>query len=131
MARKGKAKATREQLEAEAGQQTADLSALSELVGNRWKLMWLNFLAGLARGVGFLLGASLVGALLLGLLATLFDKTAETLGFKDLTLKEAVRATVIKFEEIRHDVEDTQAELAAERAKQRAMSPEPKPDGNH
>jgi hypothetical protein len=90
-------------------------------------MLWINFLAGLARGVGFFLGVSLVGALLLGLLAVVFDQAARTLGFHDLTLRDAIRATVVKFEEIRSDVEDVQAELAEKRAQSRSMSPAPAP----
>ncbi|HEX5011468.1 MAG TPA: DUF5665 domain-containing protein [Planctomycetota bacterium] len=111
MARKDKAKPTRQQVETHVAQQASELAALSELLGSRWKLMWINFMAGLARGVGFFLGASLVGALLLGMLATVFDTTAERLGFKDMTLKDLVRATVVKFEELRQDVKESEADL--------------------
>jgi Domain of unknown function (DUF5665) len=113
MARKAKAKPMRDELETHAALQASELAALSELLHSRWKMLWVNFLAGLARGVGFFLGASLVGALLLGMLATVFDTTAEKLGFTDMTLKDLVRATVVKFEELRQDVKESEADLKA------------------
>jgi hypothetical protein len=126
MARKGKDKPTREEIETHAAQQARELAALSELLHSRWKLMWVNFMAGLARGVGFFLGASLVGALLLGLLATAFDTTAHRLGFPDMTLKDLVRATVVKFEELRQDVKESEADL-----KEKAQAGEPPANGGH
>jgi len=126
MPRKAKSKPTREEIETHAAQQASELAALSELLHSRWKLMWVNFLAGLARGVGFFLGASLVGALLLGMLATAFDTTAERLGFRDMTLKDLVRATVVKFEELRQDVKESEEDL-----KEKAGVEEPPDDGGH
>ena len=101
---------------AEAEHQALELSSLLEILGSSRKLLWVNFVAGLARGVGFFLGVTLVGALLIGILATLFDHAARTLGFKDITLKDAVRAAVVKFEEIRNEVADVQKELAEQRS---------------
>jgi hypothetical protein len=100
----------------EADRRALELSALLEILGSSRKLLWVNFLAGLARGVGFFLGVTLVGALLIGALATLFDHAARTLGFRDITLKDAVRAAVVKFEEIRGEVESVQHEIAAGKA---------------
>jgi hypothetical protein len=96
----------------EADRRALELSALLEILGSSRKLLWVNFLAGLSRGVGFFLGVTLVGALLIGVLATLFDHAAQTLGFRDITLKDAVRAAVVKFEEIRGEVESVQREIA-------------------
>lgn len=101
---------------AEADRRALELSALLEILGSSRKLLWVNFLAGLARGVGFFLGVTLVGALLIGILATLFDHAARTLGFRDITLKDAVRAAVVKFEEIRGEVESVQREIAGGKA---------------
>ena len=126
MARKAKPKPTREEIETHAALQASELAALSELLSSRWKLLWVNFLAGLARGVGFFLGASLVGALLLGLLATVFDTTAHRLGFPDMTLKDLVRATVVKFEELRQDVKESEQDL-----KEKAGVEEPPANGDH
>jgi hypothetical protein len=109
---------------AEADRRALELSALLEILGSSRKLLWVNFLAGLARGVGFFLGVTLVGALLIGILATLFDHAARTLGFRDITLKDAVRAAVVKFEEIRGEVESVQREIAGGKA---AKDAEPAP----
>lgn len=103
-----------ERVQLEIARQAADLTALTELFASRRKLMWVNFVAGLARGVGFFLGVTLVGVMILGLLEVMFDKSAERLGFKDVTLKDLMRTAVVKFEEMRRDAEDTQVELKAE-----------------
>jgi len=89
----------------------SELYGLLEILGNRRRLMWLNFVAGLSRGVGFFLGVSLVGALLLGALGYAFNRAATTLGFKDLTLEQAVRAAVLKYEQVEQIVEKTQDEV--------------------
>ncbi|MBT9134801.1 MAG: hypothetical protein DDT39_00724 [Firmicutes bacterium] len=47
----------------------AKLAGYVELMNNPWRLMWLNFLAGLARGVGIAIGGSLLVGLLLYLLS--------------------------------------------------------------
>src|SRR5262245_46201579 len=82
----------------------SELSGLMDLVNSRRNLMWVNFLAGVARGIGFFVGVSLLGAVAVGILAFTFEKTARTLGFRDLTLKQAVRAAYMKFDEIQHDL---------------------------
>jgi hypothetical protein len=46
-----------------------NLSEYVELLHNPWRLFWVNFLAGLARGVGIAIGGSLLVALLLYLLS--------------------------------------------------------------
>ncbi|MBT9176048.1 MAG: hypothetical protein DDT20_00350 [Firmicutes bacterium] len=47
----------------------AKLADYVELMNNPWRLIWLNFLAGLARGVGIAIGGSLLVGLLLYLLS--------------------------------------------------------------
>jgi hypothetical protein len=43
----------------------AKLAEYVQLMNNPWRLLWLNFIAGLARGVGIAIGGSLlVGGLL-------------------------------------------------------------------
>lgn len=110
---------------AEAERRALEVTALLEILGSPRRLLWTNFLGGLARGVGFFLGVTLVGALVIGILATLFDHAAQTLGFRDITMKDAVRAAVVKFEEIRTEVEAVKAELAA---KQSGAAPLPAPE---
>ncbi len=53
-----------------AAQPITDLFAggFEDIVGHirkPWQLMWVNFLLGLARGVGFFLGMTILGALIL------------------------------------------------------------------
>lgn len=45
------------------------LAEYIELLNNPWRLFWVNFIAGLARGVGIAVGGSLLVALLLYLLS--------------------------------------------------------------
>ena len=104
----------RQQIDAAATRQSLAALGLLEILGSRKKLMWINFVAGLARGVGFFLGVSIVGGLLLGATAIAFDKTAETLGFKDVSLRQVVQATFLKFQEIQDYIEE------ARRAKEKA-----------
>jgi hypothetical protein len=72
--------------------------------------------------VGFFLGVSILGAVVLGLFALFFDKATATLGFKDLTMKQAVRAAYIKFDEIQHDLDEVKSELSE--ARKEASKPE-------
>jgi hypothetical protein len=69
-----------------------------DLRSRPWKLIWLNFVIGLSRGFGFLLGATVVGALLLawikhavvklGGMPWLGEKAAEIIQHID-TIKQA------------------------------------------
>lgn len=126
MAHKVPTKATQDQATSEAARRALEVTALLEVLGSSRRLLWVNFLSGLARGVGFFLGVSLVGGLLLGMAAIVFDKTASTFGFEDLSLKDVLRAVVVKFEEVRQKVEEVQPELAA---KQHPPLDEPPPPG--
>ena len=91
----------------------SELYGLLDLVGNRRRMMWLNFTSGMARGAGFFIGVTMVGALLLSGAALAFNAAASRLGFKDLTLEQAVRAAVKKFDEVQQIVEKTKEEEAA------------------
>ncbi|MHC5210721.1 MAG: DUF5665 domain-containing protein [Planctomycetota bacterium] len=108
----------------------AELLGMLDILSSRRKLIWLNFNAGLARGVGFFLGVTLIGALVLGGVALAFNYAARTLGYKDLTLEEAVGSTVRKFSEIRSLVAEAEHEVQRETqaAKARAVGTEPDPD---
>jgi len=50
------------------------------LLNNPKRLLWVNFLAGLSRGVGILLGGGVVGALTIGLLIAFGVWMVHTLG---------------------------------------------------
>jgi len=45
------------------------LAEYIELLNNPWRLFWVNFLSGLARGVGIAIGGSLLVAILLYLMS--------------------------------------------------------------
>ena len=45
-----------------------NLADLLEVSKRPWKLIWTNFVAGLARGVGLFLGAGIAGTIAVGLL---------------------------------------------------------------
>jgi len=46
---------------------------IEDLRRERWRLMKLNFLLGLARGLGFFLGATIIGAIVFWLILRLVD----------------------------------------------------------
>jgi hypothetical protein len=112
-------------------ERTTELSGLLEILGHRRRLMWLNFSAGLARGVGFFLGVTLIGALILGGIALAFNAAVGYMGFKDITLEQAVKATVAKFNEIEKLVGEAKEEVhteAVQRAEMERLAPlEPDP----
>jgi len=93
------------------GKISAEANGLLEILGSRRRLMWVNFLAGLARGVGFFLGVTLIGALVLAMLAFFFNTAAERLGYKDITLDKAVRSAVAKFTQIQQIVGQAKDDL--------------------
>ena len=93
------------------GKISAEANGLLEILGSRRKLMWVNFLAGLARGVGFFLGVTLIGALVLAGLAFFFNTAAERLGYKDITLESAVKKAVAQFTEIQKIVGEAKSDL--------------------
>lgn len=47
------------------------LAEYVQLLGNPWRLMYVNFIAGLARGVGIAIGFTILGAIVLYLLRKL------------------------------------------------------------
>ena len=46
----------------------AEFQDYLELLGNNRRMLWVNFMAGLARGVGMFLGGGIVGTVVLGIL---------------------------------------------------------------
>lgn len=61
-------------------QQTAAALDLTHLLSSKRRLVLSNFALGLSRGIGFFIGLSLFGALLLGTVAFAFDWIDDTLG---------------------------------------------------
>lgn len=43
--------------------EASNLASYADLVQHPWRMVWVNFTAGLARGVGLFLGAGVMGAL--------------------------------------------------------------------
>ena len=84
----------------------AEVTGLWEMLGSRRRLMWVNFLAGLSRGIGFFLGVTLVGGLVIGGTALVLDTTAEILGWKDVTFASMVQSMYGKFQEVRNVIEN-------------------------
>ncbi len=99
---------------------TAEVNGMLELLGSSRRLMWTNFLAGLARGVGFFLGVSIVGAVVLGILALVVDRSFKALG-SDITLKSAVTSAYYKFAEIQDLIAEAQRDIDSARAKLRQI----------
>lgn len=103
---------------------TSEALALVELLGSTRRLAWVNFVAGLARGLGLFLGVSIVGAVLVGVSAFVFDKAFATLGLKDITLKSTVTSAYQKYVEIQDLIADAQKKVdTAKREMQALPSP--------
>lgn len=51
--------------------EATNLAEYIEMVRNPWRMAWINFIAGLARGVGIAIGFTLLAALVLYLLRQL------------------------------------------------------------
>ena len=77
----------------------ANLADFMTIVNNPWKSAWLNFLAGLARGVGFVIGFTVIGGLMLYALKRAFahaagvpfigDEIKQTIGYILAAVREA------------------------------------------
>jgi len=66
-----------------------DFTDLNRFLLSTKRLMLTNFLMGVARGVGFLLGATLVGTLAIYFMAKVFDQSMKALK-KDVTLDKVI-----------------------------------------
>lgn len=56
------------------------LAEYAELWRRPWHMIWLNFVYGIARGLGTAIGFSLLGALLLYLLQAAFSRNMPVIG---------------------------------------------------
>ncbi len=88
----------------------ADVTGLWEMLGSRRKLMWINFLAGISRGVGFFLGVTLIGGLIIGGTAFVLDNAAEAMGWKEITFASMVESVYGKFREVQAVITDIKGE---------------------
>jgi len=102
-----------ERVEETATRQSAAAHGLLEILASKRRLMAINFLAGLSRGVGFFLGVTLIGGLLLGGLALSIDIALSTFGSK-ITLKDVVREVAQKSNEIQALWRQEQEQLQAD-----------------
>ncbi|MCB9897534.1 MAG: hypothetical protein H6825_05990 [Planctomycetes bacterium] len=100
----------RELTERLAIQRSAEIHGLLEILGRKRKLFAINLLAGLARGVGFFLGITLVGGLVIGATAMAFDFVAETFGLHDVNFTSLMRRFAEKAVEAERVWEDVRAE---------------------
>jgi cyanate permease len=77
----------------------ANLADFMAIVNDPWKSAWLNFLAGLARGIGFVVGFTIIGGLMLFGLKKAFahsagvpfigDEIHQTIGYILAAVREA------------------------------------------
>jgi hypothetical protein len=77
----------------------ANIGALAEVVQSPWRLFWTHFAAGVARGVGMLLGAGVMGAVIVGLISWFVYhllQVAEMIPILN-ELMDAVKAVVMEF----------------------------------
>ena len=56
---------------------TYEFRDILDFVKKPWKLVWINFLIGIARGTGFILGMTIFGALIITLLVILLHKMVD------------------------------------------------------
>lgn len=72
------------------------LAEYIQLFNRPWRLMWLNFLAGLARGVGIAVGGTILAALVLFLLSKLAILNLPVIGDFIAELVKLVQSQIAK-----------------------------------
>ncbi len=92
----------------------SDVHGLFQILGSKRRLLFVNFMSGLARGAGFFLGATLIGGLLIGALAMFVDTTARAMGFEDVTFRSLMRVFAEKAAEAQKVWEDVADETKTE-----------------
>jgi hypothetical protein len=83
---------------------SAELTDFVALLGSKRRLASVNFLIGLARGVGLFLGFSLLGAVLVAIVAFAVDWTASTFE-SSYTTRSMVRSLMAKYSDVIEEVE--------------------------
>jgi hypothetical protein len=94
-----------------ATQTKSEVNGLFELLGSKRRLLFVNFMAGLARGAGFFLGVTLIGGLIIGALAFFVDTTTRFIGMNDVTFRSITRTLAeqaMQAKQVWKDVEDQQ-----------------------
>lgn len=56
------------------------LSEYVELLNNPWRLLWINFISGIARGLGIAVGFAILGAILVIVLQKLVELNLPVIG---------------------------------------------------
>ena len=56
------------------------LAEYVELLNNPWRLLWINFISGIARGIGIAIGFAILGAILLIILQKLVALNLPVIG---------------------------------------------------
>jgi hypothetical protein len=73
---------------------TSEALDLVDLLRSKRRLMTTNFILGLFRGIGFFLGVTIVGALILGMVALTFSWIESILGLEEGTAKSYLQEVV-------------------------------------
>ena len=105
-------------------QRNAEIHGLFEILGSKRRLLLVNFMAGLSRGAGFFLGATLIGALLLGGVAMFIDTAAQAVGLKDVSFQSLIYDLAEKATEAQQVWED----VKEDQTKGPIMEPATPPD---
>ena len=92
----------------------AEVNGLFEILGSYRRLLWINFLSGLSRGVGFFLGMTLIGGAIIGLGAYVLDKAAATMGIETFSTESIVRPIYGKYQEIKDILDSEMADKATD-----------------
>jgi hypothetical protein len=86
---------TEEKIQSITGKRTG-ITEFIDYVKSPWKVLWVNLLAGIARGVGIVIGMTIVIAFILWLLGKFVDFPLIGTYFQDL------KETIEKFSEIKN-----------------------------
>jgi hypothetical protein len=95
-----------------AVQTRSEVEGLFEILGSKRRLLFVNFMSGLARGAGFFLGVTLVGGLLIGGLAFFVDTTTAAMGMEEVTFRSLMRTFAEEAIEAKKVWEDVNREEA-------------------
>ena len=85
---------------------TAEAADLVDLLRSKRRLMLSNFLLGLARGVGFFLGVTIVGGLLLGAVALAFGWVDKAMNAESGTAERFFQRMIDKGEKLKGEVQE-------------------------
>lgn len=117
----------------------SEVTGLFELLGSKRRLLFVNFMSGLARGAGFFLGVTLIGGLIIGGLAFFVNTTTAAIGMKDVTFQSLIRTfaeQAVEAQKVWEDVQQKEShsdpaaeEVAEPGAIDETRTPPPPEDG--